>query len=47
MLPGREVYMWDLITRLPSDPYVHYRRSPADAEAILPSVVCQAACALA
>ena len=47
MLPGCEIYMGDLITRLPHDPLRYYQRSPADPEVILDSVVCQEACALA
>ena len=47
MLPGCEVYMWDLIKRLPSNPWTNYQRSSADDEVILDSVVCQEACALA
>ena len=49
MLPGCEVYMWDLIKRLPAEPFKYYqrRRSSTDPEVILESVVCQDACALA
>ena len=47
MLPGCEVYMWDLIKRLPHAPFKYYQRSSADPEVILDSIVCQDACALA
>ena len=41
--------MWDLIKRLPAEPFKYYqrRRSSTDPEVILDRVVCQEACALA
>ena len=46
MLPGCEIYMWDLIKRLPSDPWADTRSEIAP-DVSLDSVVCQEACALA